>query len=951
MSMAEAFAFFSRKTPHIVVATDSAGIITQANTMFAGKKKSGPSTLAGKSVAVLVGQQERAKLEKLLKKTAASGKPAEASLKLSALTGRSSFARIEAQPFRDGKKGKGHLLFIHDPRPVTRDGKTAQIKKFLDTFFCAAICLDHSGRILFRNAACRRMIGEERESFFEFFPDAERKKQQRRFRQLLRSDKQAEFIHALPGKRNSKPRTIRWRRLNSPDQQHVLLCGVDITGEINYEAAFRKNEQRLREAQKIARIGSWEWTIPTGELYWSDEIFRIFGRDKRIKVSYAAFLNTIHPDDRPYVELKVQRALDHEEKYDLVHRIVLPDGRQKFVREIGEAIFRKKKMPVRMVGTVQDVTEQVLLEKKYRDAHLMLENSVNAIVHADTSGNIIYANPASARLWGYNSVTEMLDYAPSLTDFWHEDTAQHTEEIMEQLLTHGYYVSREKLTAVKKDKTVFHPTVNAAVTRSDNGEATGLIGFFTDATEKVLAEERLRHYDDRLRFILSNIDEIIYSIIIPTDNPLDWSVTFVSDAFQKMTGVSSSELRARWRELIHSDDLEKIGEACVQMITKKSATTLSYRVLDVQQKNYRWFEDRIAPVLDANGTLIGIHGSARDISERIRYEEELVERKQLYKSLFENALVGIFRTDVVTQRAVEVNDTCYQLFGYESREAFFEKFIAAEHYADSQQRDENFRHLMENGEITKSVVRFRKANGGNFWGQFSVKLIPGTSVLEGVVVDISDQIGYEEKLKASLEEKDLLLKEVHHRVKNNLQVISGLLQMQIDKYDHPDIRRPLTENLERIRSIAIAHERLYRDGNFASVHLNEYLHELSWSAKNLDPQKEITFVFTGEKILLDIARAIPLGMIFNELVANSLKHGFRDKNKGSISVDLSRQEGEIRLRVEEDGAGFRGNEGESTDTLGWKLITALVRQIRGKVHLYSDPGYGMVVTIVIPVNA
>jgi two-component sensor histidine kinase len=176
------------------------------------------------------------------------------------------------------------------------------------------------------------------------------------------------------------------------------------------------------------------------------------------------------------------------------------------------------------------------------------------------------------------------------------------------------------------------------------------------------------------------------------------------------------------------------------------------------------------------------------------------------------------------------------------------------------------------------------------------------------------------------------LKEIHHRVKNNLQVISSLLNLQSEHVADDEIRRVLKESQNRVRSMAIIHQRLYQSGNLAEVNFAGYIKELcsqllrSYGAAS----RGISIQTDVEEIGLGVDKAIPCGIILNELVSNALKYAFPAERGGLLTVQLHAREKEIRLVVADDGAGMpAGLDYRTSDSLGLKLVNMLVDQIAG----------------------
>jgi two-component sensor histidine kinase len=200
----------------------------------------------------------------------------------------------------------------------------------------------------------------------------------------------------------------------------------------------------------------------------------------------------------------------------------------------------------------------------------------------------------------------------------------------------------------------------------------------------------------------------------------------------------------------------------------------------------------------------------------------------------------------------------------------------------------------------------------------------------------------EQAVRASLREKETLLKEVHHRVKNNLQVISSLLNLQSRYVMDEASRTLLEESQDRVHSIALVHETLYQSGDLARIEFSEYLQSLiahltdTWQG-SAAAGIQISVEATGVRLPVDVA--IPCGLIVNELVTNALKHAFPHGSSGSVAVRVESKAPEIRLRVSDDGIGLPPNvDVGKAGSLGLELVTALARQLHARVDVSRQPG-------------
>lgn len=200
----------------------------------------------------------------------------------------------------------------------------------------------------------------------------------------------------------------------------------------------------------------------------------------------------------------------------------------------------------------------------------------------------------------------------------------------------------------------------------------------------------------------------------------------------------------------------------------------------------------------------------------------------------------------------------------------------------------------------------------------------------------------EEKLKKSLEEKEILLKEVHHRVKNNMQIISSILKMQQRQVDDPRLREALEESQNRIRSMALVHENLYRTENLAKILFSNYVKAMANNLMHTYSQNQtsIRFEFDVEDVYMPLDVGIPCGLIINELLSNSFKYAFQGRDKGIISIRLKNlQADEYEMIVKDDGIGINGSfDIEKTKSLGMRIVTKLVQQIDGELNYDFSSG-------------
>jgi PAS domain S-box-containing protein len=303
------------------------------------------------------------------------------------------------------------------------------------------------------------------------------------------------------------------------------------------------------------------------------------------------------------------------------------------------------------------------------------------------------------------------------------------------------------------------------------------------------------------------------------------------------------------------------------------------------------------------------------------------------------------------QRITYVNDAACHTMGYSREELTRMSVGDIDPYFPS--RDdarfcEHWRALRESG-----YARFETSHRSKDGRMYPVEIQSNFLEFEGkeysccFVTDITDRRKAEELLRASLDEKTILLKEVHHRVKNNLQIICALLDLQSDSIPDEHSRRYFQGSQDRIRSMALVHEQLYRSRDFASVDFDDYIDNLATYLFNSyvrDPGR-ISLRVDAEHVTLTIDQSIPCGLILNELVSNSLKHAFPDNRSGEITIGLiAGADGWITLTVRDDGVGCPADlDSMNSRSLGLPLVDMLVKQLQGRIETRNDNGASCVV--------
>lgn len=510
-----------------------------------------------------------------------------------------------------------------------------------------------------------------------------------------------------------------------------------------------------------------------------------------------------------------------------------------------------------------------------------------------------------------------------------------------------------------------------------------------EIAERKRTEEILRESEERWQLALRGNNDGIWDWNIKTNQ------VFFSTRWKEMLGYQDHEISNHLEEIwirVHPDDLDSVVQAVQNHFAKVTPFyATEFRVL-CKDGTYKWILDRGQALWDENGNVIRMVGSHTDITERKQAEEtlskilaqletkveertaelkkineslegEIFKRKQIEKALrdseerfrtaFHQAAVGIAHVGL-DGRWLLVNQRLCDIVGYTAEELESRTFQEITHPDDLTASLKYVDEILKGNIQTYTIEkRYFRKDGSLVWINLTVSLTYNTSgepkYFIAVIEDISDRKHSQAQIQASLREKEVLLKEIYHRVKNNLQVISSLLNLQSDYIKDKQDLEIFQQSQQRIASMALIHEKMYQSPDLAHIDFGEYIQDLVaslFSSYEVNSRAIAFNINVDSHVLLGLDLAIPCGLIIHELVSNSLKYGFPQGGEGEILIAIAENvDQQFTITVSDNGIGLPPNFNfKNTASLGWQLVDALTQQIAGNINITSHDGLEFQIT-------
>jgi PAS domain S-box-containing protein len=633
--------------------------------------------------------------------------------------------------------------------------------------------------------------------------------------------------------------------------------------------------------------------------------------------------------------------------------------------------------------------EEVLLESEGR-YRLLADNTLDVIWKMNLNLEFTYTNPATFYMLGFTPEEWV---GTRLPEHCSPEEMQKTQRLMTYAMENpGEHAGVVYETSFfNKNGEEIPCEVNARILFDENGRPISMQGTTRDITERKQAEEALLESEARYRLLADNTLDVIWKM------DLNLEFTYSNPAIFDMLGFTPEEwVGTRLPEHCLPEEMQKMQRLMThEMENRKKHTGVVFESIFFNKNGEGIPCEVNARILfDENGRSISMQGTTRDITERKAAEVHIKHLNSVLAAIRNvNQLILVEKDrDTLLQKAC---DALVEARGYDLAwlgfsedggtfamvkgsgfpkdvSRFCEYMVSGDHprcIGDALARKDQLVVMDKSGECDgcffgsacrdKEAAIIRVEHADRFFGLLAVLLAPDVSIDEeekGILAEVAGDLAFalhnmeleevrkkaEEQIKASLKEKEVLLREIHHRVKNNLQVISSLLDMQARNAEDKDVKDALSESMNRIMTMSLIHSQLYEGSDLSEINMKMFVNRLLGQLQSYQVgDTRISHVIQVDDYPFPIAVAVPVGLVINELLSNALKHAFEEKDEGKIEVILTASEsGMINLRVSDDGVGLPpGFDINKSKTLGLRLVKIITEdQLRGTLEVTGEEG-------------
>jgi PAS domain S-box-containing protein len=756
-----------------------------------------------------------------------------------------------------------------------------------------------------------------------------------------------------------------------------------VIAKLQADKVLKESERRIRELTDALPEIIFE-TDANGILTFANATpFTRYGYTKEEVEGKMNFLDVVALFDRERARETNRKRIQGEDTGWVEYALILKDG--------STAPFDVRTTPIVRDGVYKglrgigiDITER----KQFEDE--LIRERDQAQLYLDTADVIMMALNREGRITLLNRKgCEVLDVTPEqavgvdwFEVFLPEDARTETRGIFESLIaeedTHAY---AENIVLTSRGEERLVAWYNSRL-KDDTGNVIGTLSSGTDVTERVRAEQKLEESERRIREITDALPVVAY------EADATGRMTFVNATFFDLFGYTKEELEAGMSvfQLIAPADLKRARAVFRRRMRGEEVGRVEYSGLRKDGSTFNMAAR--SALMSRDGAVVGQRGVILDVTEQKRAEERVKEHTHTIETLNRIMTEGNRATDVRSFVEAATKLAC-ELMHFDIGGIYL--IDADARYATLQYGQglpETVRDAIEKIPYHDAPFSAILIDGDPLFAEDYVTFLPqhaplGVASLASVplysrdtiigalnvgsairhtfsqtekalLVAIGNEAGTviaklqaDASVRAALKEKETLLKEIHHRVKNNMQVVSSLMSLQADRATNVEAQAVLTASQSQIRSMALIHEKLYSSGTLSEIEFADYVGSLIKELLQMYhvAPDAVTITTDIEDVRFGVDIAMPCALILNELVSNCLKYAFPDGRVGEVIVGMQYADGTYTLTVADNGVGFPADvDFRATGSLGMQLVTALVEQLDGTIDMNRENGTSFVIS-------
>jgi PAS domain S-box-containing protein len=769
----------------------------------------------------------------------------------------------------------------------------------------------------------------------------------------------------------------------------------DITERKNTEMALQESERKYRFLVDNVRDAIWQtspdltftYLSPAAEALTGYPVSELIGKSL-LDLLMERSATDIRSRLRQHMDQYAKGILDLSASFDI--EIRHKSGKILWLEVSSNPVFAPDRTLTGFQGISRDITSRKQAEEALEKSRIQLGEAMDLAQlvnwEFDVPTGIFTFNDRFYALYGTTAEREGGYQMPAevyAREFVPPDERHLIADEVNASLqtTDPQFISQAEHRIIRRDGEVRTIVVRFGIIKDANGVTIKTHGANQDITERRRVEEALRESEIRFRALVQNSSDVVRIL------DRNGRIIYESPSASRILGYPPGFMTGRDPlDYIHPEDLKRVkADLSTVFENQNPGTPTEFRIRKADG-TYIWVDSIATNLLDVPG-VNGLVITTRPIQQRKESEQALHRSEERLRLALEGADAGFWDWHLPDGQAA-FSDRFYTMLGYEPGEfpATFDEWSALMHPDDRTRIVPDLLRRIQNGDSQFEIeYRIRAKEGHWLWILGRGKIVEWDEAakplrMTGVNIDITSRrmmeseirslntvleqrvkdrtealsqanaaleeenaqrLSAEAKIRSALEEKTMLLKEIHHRVKNNLQIIVSLLNLQSRYIKDEATLAAIRESQYRVKAMALVHEKLYKADDISHIDLNEYIRFLGTGLFQFygASSRGIRFRLEIHEVSVDINSAIPLGLIVNELISNSLKYAFPEGRGGEISISVQKEGGTMTILFRDDGIGIPATlDWQNTQSLGLRLVNTLVDQLNGTIELDRSAG-------------